>query len=84
MLEKTNLGTVTRIEVDEESIFKYFFLEFGAFIRGFNYMRKVISIYETFLKGPYKGVLLVATTQDDNSKCYPIAWVIVDSKNEDS
>ena len=37
-----------------------------------------------FLKGPYKGVLLVATAQDDNSKCYPIAWGIVDSENEDS
>ena len=84
MLEKANLGTVTRIEVDGESRFKYFFLTFGASIRGFNYMRKVIGINETFLKGSHKVVLLVATTQDRNSKCYPIAWSIVDSKNEDS
>ena len=42
-------------------------------------MRKVIRIDETFLKGPYKGVLLVAMAQYDNSKCYPIAWGIVDS-----
>ena len=27
---------------------------------------------------------MVATTQDDNSKCYPIAWGIVDYDNEDS
>ena len=59
MLEKVNLGTITRIEVDGESKFKYFFLAFDASIRGFNYMRKVIGIDETFLKGPYKGVLLV-------------------------
>ena len=47
-------------------------------------MRKVIDIDGTFLKGSYKGVLLVATTQDVNSKCYPIAWGIVDYENEDS
>ena len=47
-------------------------------------MRKVIGIDKTFLKGPYKGVLLVATTQDSNSKCYLITWGIIDSKNKDS
>ena len=36
MLEKVNLGTVTLIEVDKESRFKYLFLAFGAAIRGFN------------------------------------------------
>lgn len=47
-------------------------------------MRKVIGTYENFLRGPYKGVLLVATTQDGNTKCYPITWSIVDYENEDS
>ena len=84
MLEKVNPRTVTRIEVDGERRFKYLFLAFGAAIRGFQYMRKVIDIDGTFLKGPYKGVLLVATTQDGNNKCYPIAWGIVDSENKDA
>ncbi|KAL5565011.1 hypothetical protein UlMin_028175 [Ulmus minor] len=84
MLEKANSGTVTHIEVDGKSRFKYFFLAFGASVKGFNYMRKVIGIDGKFLKGSYKGILLVATTQDDNSKCYSIAWGIVDSENEDS
>ena len=44
MLEKVNPGIVTRIEVDGESRFKYLFLAFGAVIRGFQYMRKVIGI----------------------------------------
>ena len=35
MLEKLNLGTVTRIESDRESRFKYLFLAFGVAIRGF-------------------------------------------------
>ena len=43
MLEKVNLGTVTRIEVDGENRFKYLFLAFGATIRGFQYMRKVMA-----------------------------------------
>ncbi|KAL5565272.1 hypothetical protein UlMin_028436 [Ulmus minor] len=61
MLEKLNPGTVTRIEVDGESRFKYLFLAFGVAIRGFRYMRKVVGIDGTFLKGQYRGVLLVAT-----------------------
>ena len=62
MLEKANLETVTHIKVDRESRFKYFFLAFEASIRRFNYTRKVIGIDETFLKGPYKSVLLAAMT----------------------
>ncbi|KAL5564244.1 hypothetical protein UlMin_027408 [Ulmus minor] len=82
MLEKLNPGTITRIEVDEESRFKYLFLAFGVAIRGFRYMRKVVGIDGTFLKGQYRGVLLVATAQDGNGQCYPLAWGIVDSENE--
>ncbi|KAL5569898.1 hypothetical protein UlMin_026473 [Ulmus minor] len=35
-------------------------------IRGFHYMRKVVGINGTFLKGQYRGVLLVAIAQDGN------------------
>ncbi|KAL5576684.1 hypothetical protein UlMin_018383 [Ulmus minor] len=66
MLEMLNPGTITRIEVDRESRFKYLLLEFGIAIRGFHYTRKVARIDDTFLKGQYQGVLLVATTQDGN------------------
>ena len=76
--------TVTHIEVDEESRFKYLFLAFGVAIRGFCYMRKVVRIDGTFLKGQYRGVLLVVTAQDGNGQCYPLAWGIVDSENEDA
>ncbi|KAL5561682.1 hypothetical protein UlMin_031429 [Ulmus minor] len=84
MLEKLNPGTVTRIEVDGESRFKYLFLAFGVAIRGFRYMRKVVGIDGTFLKGQYRGVLLVATAQDGNGQCYPLAWGIVDFENKDA
>ena len=55
MLEKLNPGTVTRIEVDGESRFKYLFLAFGVAIRGFRYMRKVVGIDGTFLKGHFRA-----------------------------
>ena len=48
MLKKVNPGTVTHIEVNGESRFKYLFLAFGAAIRGFQYMRKIIGINGTF------------------------------------
>ena len=44
MLKRVISGTVIHIEVDSESIFKYFFMDLGVAIRGFTYMRKVISI----------------------------------------
>ncbi|XP_013732605.1 uncharacterized protein LOC106436194 [Brassica napus] len=47
-------------------------------------MRRVIVVDGTFLKSKYKGVLLVATAVDRNSNLYPIAFGIVDSKNERS
>ena len=72
MLEKLNLRTVTHIEVDGKSKFKYLFLAFGVAIRGLCYMRKVVMIDDTFLKGQYWGVLLVATTQDGSRQCYPL------------
>ncbi|KAL5537762.1 hypothetical protein UlMin_045566 [Ulmus minor] len=84
MLEKVNPGTITHIEVDGDNRFKYPFLAFGVAIKGFEFMRKVVGIDGTFLKSQYKGVLLVAMAQDGNGQCYPIAWAIVDSENEDA
>ncbi|XP_013690286.1 uncharacterized protein LOC106394251 [Brassica napus] len=43
---------------------------------------KVIVVDGTFLKSKYKGVLLVATALDGNSSLYPIAFEVVDSKND--
>ena len=74
MLEKLNPRTLTRIEVDGESKFKYLFLAFGVAIRGICYMRKVVGIDGTFLKGQYQGVLLVARAQEGNRQSHPLAW----------
>lgn len=84
MLKKANDGTVTHIEVDGDNRFKYFFMALGPQIRGFRYMRKVIGIDGAWIKTKFKGVLLVATTQDSEFHTYPLAWGLVDRENNSS
>lgn len=62
--------------------FKYLFLAFGASILGYPYMRKVVIIDGTHLKGKYAGCLLTASAQDGNFQIFPIAFGIVDSEND--
>ncbi|XP_062104331.1 uncharacterized protein LOC133815514 [Humulus lupulus] len=81
MVRKMNPGTIMHLEVDEDSKFKYVFLAYGACIKGFRCMRKVIAVDGTWLKTKYKGVMLIATAQDGNFHQYPIAWAVVDSEN---
>ena len=47
----------------------------AAAIRDFKNMRKVIGIDGAWIKTKYKGVLMVATTQDSEYHSFPIAWV---------
>jgi hypothetical protein len=46
--------------------------------------RPVIGLDGCFLKGPYKGILLVAIGRDANNNMYPIAIVIVESETKDN
>ena len=84
MVSLTNHGSITNIHFDEQNRFMYLFLAYGPCIRGFGCMRKVISVDGTWLKGKFRGTLLVATAQDSERHCYPIAWAIVDSENDAS
>ena len=47
-------------------------------------MRKVIGLDGMFLKSTCKGMLLIATCQDDNFYCYQIAWGVVDIERDES
>jgi hypothetical protein len=58
LVEKYNPGTITDLVVDDEKIFKYAFLAYGACIRGFSHLRKVVGVDGTWLKTKYKGVML--------------------------
>ena len=84
MLKKLNPGTVTHLVVDNNQVFKYFFMALGACIEGFKAMRKVIAVDGTFLKTKYRGTMIVATAQDGNYHQYTLAFAVVDSENNDS
>ncbi|XP_048613358.1 uncharacterized protein LOC125587203 [Brassica napus] len=73
-IEISNPGTVTCLDKDGENRFKYLFLSFGASIAGFTYLRRVIVVDGTHLRGKYEGVMLVAA-----AKTY--AFVIVSDKH---
>lgn len=70
-LATTNPGSIMAIETTEAEegvhCFKYLFLAFGASIQGYIYMRKVVIIDGTYLKGKYSGCLLTTSAHDGNS-----------------
>ncbi|KAI5681170.1 hypothetical protein M9H77_02397 [Catharanthus roseus] len=55
-----------------------------ARIDGFQYCRSVISVDGTHLRGPYKGILLIASTWDANNHLFPLAFAIVDKELSES
>ncbi|XP_015159430.1 uncharacterized protein [Solanum tuberosum] len=62
----------------------YYFLAFGACIKGFAHMRKVIAVDDTHLNGKYEGVLLSDVSQDTENHVYLIAFCVVDKENDAS
>ncbi|KAK3219897.1 hypothetical protein Dsin_013867 [Dipteronia sinensis] len=85
MLERTNLGTVTDFELDDDGRFKFCFFSYGACIRGFrSSIRPVIAIDGTHLKGRFRGILFVAACSDGNEQVYPLAFGIGHKENRES
>ncbi|ESQ51087.1 hypothetical protein EUTSA_v10023077mg [Eutrema salsugineum] len=74
-VNKANPGTVSALHVDSNNKFKYLFLAFGASIAGFQYMRRVIVVGGCHLTGKYK---------DGNFQIFPLAFGIVDGKDDAS
>ncbi|EOA12303.1 hypothetical protein CARUB_v10007953mg [Capsella rubella] len=64
--------------------FKYLFFAMFASIKGFAFMRKVIVIDGTHLRGRFGGGLIAASAQDANFQVFPIAFDIVNSENDDA
>ncbi|XP_024046531.1 uncharacterized protein LOC112100895 [Citrus clementina] len=57
----------------------------GSSIKGFmQYIRHVIAVDGTHLKGLYRGSMFVATCLDGNNQFYPLAIGIMDSENNDA
>lgn len=64
--------------------FKYFFMSFSAWKRGWKYLRPVVIIDDTFLKSYYKGTLFSACGMDANEQVYPLAFGAGDSESTES
>ncbi|KAM3235137.1 hypothetical protein P3L10_015173 [Capsicum annuum] len=85
MVELLNPGSSYSIMVNQiDGSFVYYFLAFGAFIRGYAHMRKVIAVDGTHLYEKYGGVLLSAVTQDTKNHIFPIAFCVIDKENDAS
>jgi len=88
VLQEANPSSIvdlkTEIDAKGNYRFKYLFLAFAASIQGFSCMKRVIVIGGAHLKGKYGGCLLTASAQDANFQVYPLAFGVVDSKNDDA
>lgn len=88
-LEHANPGTIVQWKHHQSSsenqkILQYMFWSFKPAVLGFSHCLPVISIDRTFLKGAYKGVLLVAIGWDANNHIFPLAFAIVDEETTTS
>lgn len=87
-LVSANPGTITKLYTETVEgggeRFKYMFVAFGASIKGYEFMRKVVVVDGTHLKGKYAGCLLTASAQDGNYQIFPLAFAVVDSENDSS
>ncbi|XP_028125998.1 uncharacterized protein LOC114322782 [Camellia sinensis] len=64
---RTNPGSVFELDVDESNgCFRRLFVAFHGYLYGFQFCRPLLFVNGTFLKGRYKGHLLVATSKDGN------------------
>ncbi|XP_050211388.1 uncharacterized protein LOC126661576 [Mercurialis annua] len=84
MLEASNPGSYTRLEVQDDNSMLYVFMALNASIKGWEYCIPVIAVDGTFLTSAYGGTLLTACTQDGNGKIFPLAFCVVDSENDGS
>ncbi|EOA28310.1 hypothetical protein CARUB_v10024509mg, partial [Capsella rubella] len=88
LLVEVNPGSLVYLETapgsDGVERFKFLFFALSACIKGFEFMRKVIVIDGTHLRGRYGGCLIAASAQDANFQVFPIAFGIVNSENDEA
>ncbi|KAM3320236.1 hypothetical protein P3S67_007436 [Capsicum chacoense] len=80
-----NPRSINSLMVDKEfGRFIYYFMAFGASIRGYAHTRKVIAVDDMHLSDKYEGVLLPVVAQDMQNHIYPLAYCVVDKENNAS
>ena len=84
-MTKTNEVTVTHLQRDGSDNFLYYFVALGSSIKGFTqYIRHVIAVDGTHLKGLYSGSMFIATCLNGNNQLYPLAIEVMDSENNNA
>lgn len=85
-LVTANPGTIVDLFTEPHQTgghkFKYLFVALDASIKGYEFMRKVVVVDGTHLKGKYQGCLLTASAQDGNYQIFPLAYAVVDGEND--
>ncbi|XP_061368289.1 uncharacterized protein LOC133311282 [Gastrolobium bilobum] len=71
---------VTNRLVRDKRVFHRIFWTYKQCCEAFNFCKPVIQIDGTHLYGKYKGKLLIATAQDGNAECLPLAFAIVEGE----
>ncbi|XP_050207761.1 uncharacterized protein LOC126657160 [Mercurialis annua] len=84
MIEVSNPGSYTKLEVKYDNSMLYVFMSLNVSIRGWEFCIPVFAVDGTFLTSAYGGSLLKACAQDGNSKIFPLAFSIVDCENDES
>lgn len=88
LLQCSNEGTLCFMEQNDEpeggTRFIYCFVAYGASVAGYAFMRKVVVVDGTSMKGKYGGCLLSAATHDGNFQIFPLAFAVVDSENDNA
>ncbi|XP_033129421.1 uncharacterized protein LOC103846091 [Brassica rapa] len=78
LLQCSNEGTLCFMEQNDEpeggTRFIYCFVAYGASVAGYAFMRKVVVVDGTSMKGKYGGCLLSAATHDGNFQIFPLAF----------
>ncbi|XP_039131874.1 uncharacterized protein LOC120268619 [Dioscorea cayenensis subsp. rotundata] len=83
-VSETNPGSIIIIDTDGEQ-FKRGFFCFHASLDGFKRgYRPMLFLDGTHLLGKYGGILLGATTEDDNEEFFHLAFAIVDNETDDN
>lgn len=83
MLKISNPGTMYDVETTFDARFKYMFLALGVSLAAFSsYMRPVVVVDGTHLKGKNTGTLFVAVTKDGNEQCFPLGIGIGPIEND--
>ncbi|XP_078438200.1 uncharacterized protein LOC144708658 [Wolffia australiana] len=89
-LQKVNINSTFQLEVENDihhsfARFKRLYICLESLVRGFlEGCRPVIGLDGCFLKTELKGQLFNAVGRDGNNQMFPIAWAVVEGKNQTS